>query len=99
MKAIATILVSSALLLAAAGPSWASDQTRFAALIRKFLPDYTAQYGTFAPKTLCVCEPGVKNTAGALVIDQDFIGCVVPVFTNGTLSAFQHCASYAVLGK
>ena len=58
MKTIATILGSSALLLAAAVPSWASDQTRFEALIRKFLPDYTAQYGTFAPKTLCVCEPG-----------------------------------------
>lgn len=49
MKAISTFLVS-AFVLAAAASSAASDQTRFEALIRKYVPQYTDQFSAFAPR-------------------------------------------------
>jgi len=47
-------------LIAAAAPSWASDEARFRAVVNQYLPRVENSYLTFAPKTLCICEPGVK---------------------------------------
>jgi hypothetical protein len=100
MKTIATVLASVALMLAAAAPCHASDQTRFAALVRKYVPDYGDQFISFAPKTTCICEPGVSNRAGVVLQDFGFVSCVVPNFVNGSLATFSSsCASYVVLGR
>ena len=98
MKAISTLLVS-AFVLAAAASSHASDQTRFEALARKYLPQYGEQFSAFTPKVACICEPSGLKAVGVMVRDDDFASCVVPNFANGKLASFTSCASYVVLGK
>lgn len=87
-------------MLAAAAPCHASDQTRFDALVRKYVPDYYDQFTSFAPKTACICEPGVRNRAGVVLQTAGFVFCVVPNFVDGSLATFNStCASYVVLGR
>ena len=99
MRTVATALLSAALMLAAAVPCRASDETRFAGLIRKYVPQYGDQFTAFAPKTACICEPQGAKLAGVMLTDGGFVGCLVPHFVNGSLTTFQSCASYVVLGK
>lgn len=104
MKTIASILGTAIVLLVAAAPSWAGDQTRFEALVHQYLPKEDNPRVSFAPKVLCVCEPGVSNAIGVLTPRHQGGGfltnCNVPVFVNG---AFDHylpsCGYYAVLAK
>jgi hypothetical protein len=99
MKSIASVLVSAALVLASNVAGHASDQSRFDALVRKYIPDMNLQLTSFAPKTLCICEPSGSKEAGVMLSSSGFIGCVVPAFVNGALSSFHGCASYVMIGK
>lgn len=104
MKTIASILVSAVLILAAAAPSWASDETRFQALVSQYLPRVDNSYLTFAPKTLCICEPGVRNAVGVVAHRINGSGvlatCNVPLFVNGSFNGYlPSCEYYNVLAK
>jgi hypothetical protein len=99
MKTIAKVLVSAALMLAAAAPTQANDETRFGGLVRKYAPRYFDQYTSFAPKTVCICDPGGANAAGVMLSFGTEVGCLIPNFANGSLASFQPCVSYVVLGK
>ena len=48
MKAISMLLVSGFVLVAAAS-SKASDETKFDAMIRKYVPEFTEQFVAFRP--------------------------------------------------
>ena len=99
MKTIARILVSAAVVLAAAASAHASDEAKFGALVRKYAPRHLDQFTSFAPKTACICNPGGANSAGVLLSIGSTVGCLVPTFVNGSLDSFQPCASYVVLAK
>lgn len=99
MKTFTTVLASATLVLAAAVPGQASDQARFNSLVRKYVPEYNAQFTSFAPKTACICEPGGMKAVGVMLEDSGFANCLVPSFVNGSLTTFYACASYQVLGK
>jgi hypothetical protein len=99
MKKIATVLASAALVLASSAASHASDQARFRSLVRKYIPDMNTQLTSFAPKTLCICEPTGAKEAGVMLSSGGFIGCVVPSFVNGALSSFHGCASYVMIAR
>ena len=99
MKTIARVLVSAALMLAATGVAQASDETRFGALIRKHAPAHLGLFDSFSPKTLCVCDPSGARIAGVMTSIGTVVGCMIPVFVNGSIDAFQPCASFVVVGK
>lgn len=101
MNTIARVLMSAALLLAAAAPAsaQASAEARFGALVRRYAPRYFDQYTSFAPKTVCICDPGGANAAGVLLSFGTSVGCLIPNFVNGSLDSFEPCVSYVVLGK
>lgn len=98
MKAISTFLVS-AFVLTAAASSRASDETKFEALVRKYVPQYTDQFSVFTPKVACICEPSAMKAAGVMLRDGDYVNCLVPNFANGKVASFTPCGSYVVLGK
>ena len=98
MKAVLFAVVAT-LALAAAGPARADDQTKFAALVRKSAPNLLDQYQAFAPRTLCVCDPGGARAAGVLLSVGGTIGCLVPNFQNGALASLSPCATYLIVGK
>lgn len=104
MKTIATMLVSAFALLAAAAPGWASDEARFRSLVGQYLPKVENSYLTFAPKTLCICEPGVKNAVGVVAHRINGSGvlatCNVPTFLNGVFDGYlPSCSHFTVLAK
>lgn len=99
MKTIAKALLSAALVLAAAAPARASDETRFGSLIRKHAPRLLDQYVSFAPKTLCICDPEGSRTAGVVLSIGTSVGCLIPNFVSGSLDSFEPCASFIVVPK
>ena len=100
MTKTATALLCAAALLTAVIPAEASDQKRFQALVRKFVPELTNLSRSFAPKTLCICEPGVLNSPGVMLVDFGFAACAIPTFgSDGSLQSFTSCGHYLVVGK
>jgi hypothetical protein len=103
-KTPASILASALVLLTSVAPSWAGDQTKFEALVHQYLPKEDNPRVSFAPKNLCICEPGTSNAIGVLVPRHQGGGilatCNVPVFANGAFDRYlDACDYYAVIAK
>jgi hypothetical protein len=57
------------------------QRTRLRGASATRVPHYTDQLVSFAPKTVCTCDPTAAKAPGVLLMDGDYVGCLIPVFT------------------
>jgi hypothetical protein len=78
---------------------FATDQTKFEALIKKNAPDVASLSTKFSPKVGCVCKSGLLP--GFLAKDGSAVVCVMPSVSpgDGALSVSSDCLDYLVLPK